>query len=111
MRAGNQADGRTRRLVDGWADYRRRQWAVGVMTIGFFPLIALIAASVETLTQSDDLTTFFVVPLAVLVFGTWSWFVLFRCPNCGGYFHLADTWRLTSGRRCPHCGLERYQTD
>lgn len=111
MDAGSQSTDRVRRLVQGWADYRRRQRTAALMSIGFIPMTALIVLGVETLTRSDGLITPFVAPLAVVVLGTWCWFVLFRCPNCSRHFHVTISWHLTSGRRCPHCGLERYQAD
>lgn len=111
MSAGDQVVDRTQRLVEGWVDYRRRQWAAGLATIGFIPLTALVVLSVEMLTRSDDFVTLFVAPLPIIILCTWCRFILFRCPNCGGHFHLPDAWRLTNGRRCPHCGLERYQAD
>jgi DNA-directed RNA polymerase subunit RPC12/RpoP len=111
MSAVNQPADRARRLAEGWADYRRRQWTAGLTFIGFIPLAVLIGLSIETLTWSDKLVVVFVVPLATLMFGTWSRFVLFRCPNCGRHFHITESWRLTSGRQCPHCGLARYQAN
>lgn len=109
MRVVNPSVDKTQHLTNGWADYRRRQWVAGLMTIGFIPLAALIGLDIESLTRSDRLIAPFVAPLAIIMFGAWSWFVLFRCPNCRRHFHVTDAWRLTNGRQCPHCGLERYQ--
>ena len=111
MSAVKPPSDRAGRLVEGWADYRRRQRIARLMSIAFIPLAALIALAVEAVTRTDRFISLFVVPLGVLVFGAWSWFVLFRCPNCGRHFHITESWRLTGGRRCPHCGLERYQAD
>lgn len=102
---------RVQRLALGWADYRRRQWAAGLLFVGFLPLMTLIGVVIEDVTQSDG---FIVVPAAGLMFATlcagWR-FILFRCPNCQHRFHLTSIGRLTNGRKCPHCGLERYQPD
>jgi DNA-directed RNA polymerase subunit RPC12/RpoP len=111
MSAVNQPADRARCLAEGWADYRRRQWAAGLTSIGCIPLAMLIGLGIETLKRSDRLVALFVLPLAILTFGAWSRFVLFRCPNCGRHFHITESWRLTSGRKCPHCGLARYQAD
>jgi hypothetical protein len=111
MSAGNQSTDRARRLAEGWADYRRRQWIAGLMSIAFIPLAVSIALVIEAETRSDRFIALFVMPLGALVFAAWSWFVFFRCPNCGRRFHITGSWRLTGGRRCPHCGLERYQAD
>jgi DNA-directed RNA polymerase subunit RPC12/RpoP len=106
----SQAD-RTRRLTKGWMDYRRRQWIAGLISIAFIPLAAAMAVAIEAVTRSDRFVVLFAMPLGVLVLGAWSWFVFFRCPNCGQHFHITESWRLTVGRRCPHCGLERYRVD
>jgi len=104
-------DERVRRLAIGWADYRRRQWTAGLLTLGFVPLAGLIAVTMENFTQSER---FIIVPeTAFMIIVVWSWsrFIYFRCPFCSRCFHLTAVCRLTSGRRCPHCGLERYQAD
>jgi hypothetical protein len=111
MSAVNQPINRARRLTDGWADYRRRQRTAGLMTIALIPIAILIGLGIEAVTRSDRLIGLCVAPLGALMFGTWCWFVLFRCPNCSRHFHITESWRLTSGRRCPHCGLERYQVE
>jgi hypothetical protein len=111
MSAENQSTDRARRLAEGWADYRRRQWFAALISIGFIPLTGLIVLSIEALTRADRFITPFVAALALLVLGAWCRFILFRCPHCGRNFHLTPLWHLTRGRRCPHCGLERYQVD
>lgn len=81
------------------------------MFFGFLPVVFLMALTIEALTQSDTLITWFVAPLAMLTLGAGWRFIIFRCPNCGCHFHVTVAGRLTNGRRCSHCGLERYQKD
>jgi predicted RNA-binding Zn-ribbon protein involved in translation (DUF1610 family) len=105
------SDQRIQRLARGWADYRRRQWLAAVLFIGFLPLVFLMGLGIERVTDSDTLV---VVPAAALMCATiWAGahFIFFRCPNCGRRFHITTALRLTNGRSCPHCGLERYQAD
>lgn len=104
-------DERVQRLAAGWGDYRRRQWMAGLLTLGFLPLAGLIGVVMEDVTRSDR---FILIPEAALMVVTvWSWnrLINFPCPYCGHRFHVTAVYRLTNGRRCPHCGLERYQAD
>jgi predicted RNA-binding Zn-ribbon protein involved in translation (DUF1610 family) len=111
MSAASESIDRLKRLALGWAEYRRRQWIAGLMWLGFLPLTALIVFSVGSLTRSEVAVSVLVSMLAILALGAGWRFVLFRCPNCNHYFHLASPARMTNGRICPHCGLERYQID
>lgn len=100
---------RIQHLTKDWMEYRRKQRIAGLMAIGFIPLAVLIAVVIENLSGSDGQIAIFEAPLAVSTFASWSLLVLFRCTSCRQHYHLTDTWRLTGGRRCPHCGIERYQ--
>ena len=105
------SDQRIQRLARGWADYRRRQWVAGLLFVGSLLLVFLVALGVERVTHSDSLVVVPAIAATCATIWAGAHFIFFRCPNCDQRFHLTTTLRLTNGRSCPHCGLERYQAD
>lgn len=111
MNTLNDSSERLHRLALGWSDYRRRQWTAGIASFAFLPLAALVAFMVGSLTRSGFLVSLVVGLIGLVTFGTGLRFIMFPCPNCSRRFQVTQSGRMTNGRRCPHCGLERYQTE
>jgi hypothetical protein len=86
-----------------WSDYRRRQWLAALVPVVLAPVAALGAA-----TNNEMLSLASAAVWVSCTFAAWSWFIWFRCPNCGKRFHITPILNLSLGRKCPHCGLARY---
>jgi len=107
----NEHAERLQRLALGWSEYRRRQRAVILAWLGALLAGALVVVAPQALKLFGNFIGCVAGSLLLLALGTQFWFIQFRCPNCRRHFHLATYGGMTRGRRCPHCGLERYQYD
>ena len=91
-----------------WKNYRRRErWAASL----FLGVVAslLLGKMVHSFSRS---VAFGLGCLNVLCIGgfafVWPRFVSSQCPCCGQRLHVNRFLKMTSGRKCPHCGVERY---
>ena len=89
-------------------DLKKRELTVIAVFLGYIPAIACFAWAVSHFTKSET-------PIMVLAIAWMTLFAVsglrvsfFKCPKCGGLFNRNKYWFTTRGRKCPHCGVNRY---
>jgi len=94
--------------VEKWKDLRRREWLVIGLFVGYLPILAGIGWLLFRVTTSET-------PIIIVAITWMSAFAcaglrvsFFRCPRCDQRFYMGKYFVMTLGRRCPHCGLQRY---
>jgi len=92
-----------------WQDFRRRNRLAILLFLGYLPVVGTLGYLLSAFVTSE-------IPLiTIAVFWTlvWLWACLrvctFHCPRCGKLYCINKYFVATLGRRCPHCGLRRYE--
>jgi len=94
---------------DQWDDYRRRNRIVIALFLGFIPGVLILGFPLTKLLKSE--IPFYAVALTwmAMTAGAWIRLILFRCPRCRERFMMNKYFVVASGRKCPYCGLKRYE--
>jgi hypothetical protein len=79
--------------------------------IGFFPFLLLAAAVGRALFKTNGVSFPVVILYGALYAVTGAQLRRFPCPRCGRNFFGAvlATFETMMGRKCPNCGLRRYE--
>lgn len=92
-----------------WDDYRKRNRIVIALFVGYIPGVALLAIPLVKFLKSE--IPFYIIALSWMVAIGWAWIrlILFRCPRCGDRFMMNKYFVVASGKKCPYCGLQKYE--
>lgn len=91
-----------------WNDYRKRSRIVFALFLGYIPGVFILGFPLTKLLKSE--IPFYIVALTWMAttVGAWIHLILFRCPRCRERFMMNKYFVVASGRKCPYCGLKKY---
>ena len=98
--------------ISGWRDYSRRRRLTLLGGLGFLPVM-LSAGLLSEGIGGDRLFLGVGICWFAVMSAAGVYFVLFRCPRCGHFFHLApipSSWRVLLGLACAYCALRLYES-
>ncbi len=93
--------------TENWKALQQREWLVIGLFLGFIPVVFIIDRLFSVVTTSEIPIIITILWMLVLVWAV-NWVSSFPCPRCSKRFYLSKYLYWTLGRKCPHCGLHRY---
>jgi len=99
----------TNDYINQWKDFRKRNRIVIALFIGYIPGVLILGFPLMKLLNSETPAYIIVVTWMVALVWAWIHLILFRCPRCGERFMMNRYFVVASGRKCPYCGLSKYE--
>jgi DNA-directed RNA polymerase subunit RPC12/RpoP len=98
-----------------WQAFRKHRNLIVALIIaeflGFLPFLVLATVVERTLFKKTGVSFPVVILYGILYIVTGSQLRRFLCPRCGKNFFggVFATFETMMGRKCPNCGLRRYE--
>jgi hypothetical protein len=97
--------------AEQWNEYRKRRLMFWSVWLGGTPLIAVVGILLSRLLPGN-----LADPMFLAIAGAWMLafaaagirVTYWRCPRCRRYFSQRGMFVNQLGRRCQHCGLEKW---
>ncbi|MBI5884979.1 MAG: hypothetical protein HZB85_00105 [Deltaproteobacteria bacterium] len=91
-----------------WADLRKRRNIFWFILLTYLPVVGLVVVLSRILSITPVSAAIAAVAW-VVAYAVAAWrLASFRCPGCGGRYHVKGWWQNPLASRCLHCGLPKW---